>query len=615
MIVCFCFLFKLFVFLSTPTLISPILLHPRNLIICLFMSDRYNRYGDEYSRRDFDRAPSGRREPDSRSSSYRSYSSDRDMDRGSYGRDYGGERYRDRYSDRDRPRRDYGYSEGRERGRYLENGPSESAAPRRPAPRPSERRRELEDRRYERRDPAEDAYGVQNYRYPEEDRYTRRSRVDAPPEPIYEEEDNVVYEASGRVYDPQPQSSTPSVRVSKKDGLQGLIGIVNKIQEVFAVVGNNVLDMPQIAVVGGQSSGKSSVLENIVGKDFLPRGSGIVTRRPLILQLIYDETTHDGSCVSSLTQRLRRVSPPEGSEVLRLRRDSRRDRGGHDPGDGRGDLRVGASDHPEDPLSERDQPDADRPSRHHSVGSPSYCNDISVPVGDQPKDIEVIIRRMVLKFIRQPNCIIMAVTAANTDLANSDAIQLAREVDPEGLRTVGVITKLDLMDRGTDAYGILTNRLIPLRLGYVGVINRGQRDIDSRKNMQQQWRDEETFLRQNYPDIAGRNGTRFLREKLNALLLQHIRQCLPSIITRVNEFKAEKTLLYGGMMRDRRELETMSVGLSTLPQMQIAFFQSVSAFSRRYCALLDGRGSEEREELEGGARIRYVFQRGVCVGE
>ena len=236
-------------------------------------------------------------------------------------------------------------------------------------------------------------------------------------------------------------------------------------------------------------------------------------------------------------------------------------------------------------------------------------------MGDQPKDIEVIIRRMVLKFIRQPNCIIMAVTAANTDLANSDAIQLAREVDPEGLRTVGVITKLDLMDRGTDAYGILTNRLIPLRLGYVGVINRGQRDIDSRKNMQQQWRDEETFLRQNYPDIAGRNGTRFLREKLNALLLQHIRQCLPSIITRVNEFKAEKTLLYGGMMRDRRELETMSVGLSTLPQMQIAFFQCVSAFSRRYCALLDGRGSEEREELEGGARIRYVFQRGVCVGE
>lgn len=163
-----------------------------------------------------------------------------------------------------------------------------------------------------------------------------------------------------------------------------------------------------------------------------------------------------------------------------------------------------------------------------------------VPVGDQPKDIEVIIRRMVLKFIRQPNCIIMAVTAANTDLANSDAIQMAREVDPDGLRTVGVITKLDLMDQGTDAYEILTNKLIPLRLGYVGVINRGQCDIETRKDMQKQWRDEDAFMRAHYASIADVNGTRYLREKLNGLLLQHIKTCLPNIITKVNEFKAEK---------------------------------------------------------------------------
>lgn len=260
------------------------------------MSDRYNRYGDDYPRRDYDRTSSGRREQERSTSSYRSVPSDRSTDRSSYGRDYSGDRYRDRYSERDRQRRDYGYAEGRERGRYLEDDLSGSAAPRRPAPRPSERRRELEDRRYERRDPAEDSYGVQQYRYPEEDRSTRRSRVDAPAEPIYEEEDNVVYETNGRVYESVPQPDASSVHVSKKEGLQGLIGIVNKIQEVFAVVGNNVLDMPQIAVVGGQSSGKSSVLENIVGKDFLPRGSGIVTRRPLILQLLYDDSTREGRC-------------------------------------------------------------------------------------------------------------------------------------------------------------------------------------------------------------------------------------------------------------------------------------------------------------------------------
>ena len=69
-------------------------------------------------------------------------------------------------------------------------------------------------------------------------------------------------------------------------GLDTLIKAMNKLQDAFAVLGQSPLDLPQIAVVGGQSAGKSSVLENIVGKDFLPRGSGIVTRRPLVLKLI-----------------------------------------------------------------------------------------------------------------------------------------------------------------------------------------------------------------------------------------------------------------------------------------------------------------------------------------
>ena len=68
-----------------------------------------------------------------------------------------------------------------------------------------------------------------------------------------------------------------------------------------------------------------------------------------------------------------------------------------------------------------------------------------VPVGDQPRDIEKQIRDMLLKYISKPSCIILAVTAANTDLANSDGLKLAREVDPEGTRTIGVLTKVDLM--------------------------------------------------------------------------------------------------------------------------------------------------------------------------
>ena len=80
-----------------------------------------------------------------------------------------------------------------------------------------------------------------------------------------------------------------AVPLAGNQGMEALIPIINKIQDAFAPIGGGnsmVIDLPQIAVVGGQSAGKSSVLENFVGKDFLPRGSGIVTRRPLILQLI-----------------------------------------------------------------------------------------------------------------------------------------------------------------------------------------------------------------------------------------------------------------------------------------------------------------------------------------
>ena len=68
-----------------------------------------------------------------------------------------------------------------------------------------------------------------------------------------------------------------------------------------------------------------------------------------------------------------------------------------------------------------------------------------VPVGDQPKDIEKQIREMLMKYISKPACIILAVSPANVDLANSDGLKMAREVDPEGTRTIGVLTKIDLM--------------------------------------------------------------------------------------------------------------------------------------------------------------------------
>jgi dynamin 1-like protein len=69
--------------------------------------------------------------------------------------------------------------------------------------------------------------------------------------------------------------------------MEALIPVINKLQDVFNTVGADIIQLPQIFVVESQSSGKSSVLESLVGRDLLPRGTGIVTQRLLILQLVH----------------------------------------------------------------------------------------------------------------------------------------------------------------------------------------------------------------------------------------------------------------------------------------------------------------------------------------
>lgn len=101
-----------------------------------------------------------------------------------------------------------------------------------------------------------------------------------------------------------------------------------------------------------------------------------------------------------------------------------------------------------------------------------------------------------MDFIVQENTIILAVSPGNQDLANSDALKLARKVDPEGLRTIGVITKLDEMAFGTDAREIFEGKIYPLKKGYVGVVNRSQQDIKDNKSITDAIEKEHNFFMQ-----------------------------------------------------------------------------------------------------------------------
>ncbi|XP_053487168.1 dynamin-1-like protein isoform X1 [Ictalurus furcatus] len=369
--------------------------------------------------------------------------------------------------------------------------------------------------------------------------------------------------------------------------MEALIPVINKLQDVFNTVGADIIHLPQIAVVGTQSSGKSSVLESLVGRDLLPRGTGIVTRRPLILQLVYVDPEDRRK-----TSEENGVESEEWGKFLHTKHKIYTDFD---------EIRQEIEAETER-ISGTNKGISNEPI-HLKIFSPHVVNltlvDLpgitKVPVGDQPKDIEVQIRELILQYISNPNCIILAVTAANTDMATSEALKVAREVDPDGRRTLAVVTKLDLMDAGTDAMDVLMGRVIPVKLGLIGVVNRSQLDINNKKSVTDAIRDEYAFLQKKYPSLASRNGTKYLARTLNRLLMHHIRDCLPELKTRINVLAAQyQSLLssYGEPVEDKN---------ATLLQL-------ITKFAAEYCNTIEGTAKYiETAELCGGARICYIF--------
>ncbi|KAI3827903.1 hypothetical protein L1987_01992 [Smallanthus sonchifolius] len=365
-----------------------------------------------------------------------------------------------------------------------------------------------------------------------------------------------------------------------------VIPIVNKLQDIFAQLGSSsTIELPQVAVVGSQSSGKSSVLEALVGRDFLPRGSDICTRRPLVLQLLQTKRKPDGT-------------DEEYGEFL------------HVPGKRFYDFNE---------IRREIQAETDREAGgNKGVSDKQICLKIfspnvlditlvdlpgitKVPVGDQPSDIEALIRTMIISYIKLPSCLILAVTPANSDLANSDALQIAGNADPDGYRTIGVITKLDIMDRGTDASSFLLGKVIPLRLGYVGVVNRSQEDIMRNRTIKDALVAEEKFFRSRpvYNELADRCGVPQLAKKLNQILVQHIKTVLPGLKSHISATLvsvAKEHASYG-------EITESKAGMGAL------LLNILSKYSEAFCSMIEGKNEEmSTSELSGGARIHYVFQ-------
>ncbi|XP_053172736.1 interferon-induced GTP-binding protein Mx-like [Scomber japonicus] len=334
------------------------------------------------------------------------------------------------------------------------------------------------------------------------------------------------------------------------------------------------LALPAIAVIGDQSSGKSSVLEALSGVA-LPRGSGIVTRCPLELKMKRMKEGEEWFGKISYQDHEEEIEDPE--DVEKKIREAQDEMAGVGVGisDDLISLEIASPDVPD--LTLIDLPGITR-----------------VAVKGQPENIGDQIKRLIQKFITKQETISLVVVPCNVDIATTEALKMAQQVDPDGERTLGILTKPDLVDKGTEetVIGIAHNEIIHLKKGYMIVKCRGQKEITEKVSLTEAIEREKAYFKDHvYFHTLYNDGLATvpkLAEKLTLELVHHIERSLPRLGEQIEE-KLEQT---------QTELEKYGTGPPSDAADRLAFLiDKVSAFNQDALSLTTG------EELKCGERI------------
>ncbi|WVQ97185.1 hypothetical protein IAU59_004295 [Kwoniella sp. CBS 9459] len=362
-----------------------------------------------------------------------------------------------------------------------------------------------------------------------------------------------------------------------------LLQLTRKLIEIRSVLlsvdQSEALKLPSIVVIGSQSSGKSSVLEAIVGHEFLPKGDNMVTRRPIELTLIHTPANAPSSSTTPAEYGVFPNMPGMGkiTSFATIQKTLT-------------DLNLSVP--PEMAVSD-DPIHLQIHSPHVPdltlIDLPGY---IQISSMDQPEELKDKISGLCDKYIREPN-IILAVCAADVDLANSPALRASRRVDPLGTRTIGVVTKMDLVKPEHGA-SIVRGERYPLHLGYVGVVCkappttgvfktiRGDRETPNVTGAV--LRREEEFFGGENARYFGRDkkvmvGTDTLRRRLMDVLETSMSSSLHGITNAVQLELEEASYQFKVQYNDRR-ITSESYMAETIDALKARFKEYTSQFTK-----------------------------------
>ena len=347
---------------------------------------------------------------------------------------------------------------------------------------------------------------------------------------------------------------------------------------------NEYIKFPRICTIGGFSTGKSSVLDSILGLDFLPRGDGIVTRRPLEIKLnhinygkswaVFDEKiTKKFTDFIEVRETIEELTDAVCMDYRRIK-------------DKPIILNIYSQIYPDITF-------IDLPGINH------------IPIGYAPKNIELITHNIAERYIDDPLTIILCVISANSDIYTSEGLKIAKEIDTTGSRTLGILTKLDIMDAGTDAKKELLNQGVPLKLGYIGVKNRTKQDLVNKLSFSECLRKEKDFFKSHpvYKFLPSDHlGNDALINKITKLYFKMIGQDIQRIIKSIND----------KIKQAEEELYNLGSDKSTNDEGKITLLWNMI---KEYCDLfrniLQGKYNNKLHFLdgEGGYKINMLYKK------
>ncbi|XP_036098626.1 interferon-induced GTP-binding protein Mx2 [Molossus molossus] len=353
------------------------------------------------------------------------------------------------------------------------------------------------------------------------------------------------------------------------------------------------LALPAIAVIGDQSSGKSSVLEALSGVA-LPRGSGIVTRCPLVLRL-KKAVSSDFSWKGRITYRNTELQLQDPSQVEREIYKAQNIIAGNGVGISHELISLEIISSEVVDLTLIDLPGIAR-----------------VAVGNQPQDIGVQIKALIKKYIQRQETINLVVAPCNVDIATTEALSMAQEVDPDGDRTIGILTKPDLVDKGTEKniVSVVQNLTYRLKKGYMIVKCRGQQEITNKLSLAEATKKEIEFF-QTHPYFRGlleegKASVPRLAERLTSELISHINKSLPLLESQIKE----------NHQRAIEELRQCGESIPNNDSDKMFFLiEKIKMFNQDIEKLVGGEEVVKEKEIRLYNKLREEFKKWVLVLE